>query len=137
MKRKLLLILFVLSLFVFQISAKNFEFGVKGGMTLSNLSFKSKGDFVDNFKSENRAGFFVGPMVNINLPLGFNVDAALMYAHDKVQYIDLNGGVTDKRHILEMPINLRWEISIAKIIGISTYAYHKIAIIFWVFVCFL
>ena len=116
MKRKSLLILFVLSLAVFQMSAKNFEFGVKGGVTLSNLSFK--GDFTKNFSSDNRAGFFVGPMVNASLPLGFNVDAAVMYAFDKVQYSDLKGGVTDKRHIIEMPVNLKWEISIAKIIGV-------------------
>ena len=116
MKRKSLLILFVLSVAIFQVSAKNFAFGVKGGLTLSDLSFK--GDFAENFTSKNRAGFFVGPMANVDLPLGFNVDAALMYALDKVEYSDLKGSVEDDRHIIEIPINLRWEISIAKVFGV-------------------
>ena len=116
MKRKLLLILFVLSASLFQMSAKNFSFGVKGGMTLSDLSFK--GSFSKNFSSDNRAGFFVGPMANATLPLGFNIDAALMYAYDKVRYNNQKGGVTDERHMIELPVNLRWQISVAKVFGI-------------------
>jgi hypothetical protein len=116
MKKILLSLLLLFFITQFHVSAKTFSFGVKGGVTLSSLSFK--GDFSDNFTSDNRAGFFVGPMANVNLPLGFNVDAALMYAYDLVDYNNQKGGVTEKRHILEIPINLKWRISLAKVIGI-------------------
>lgn len=116
MKRIILLIIVVFSLSVYQTSAKTFAFGVKGGMTLSSLTFK--GDFSENFNSDNRGGFFVGPMLNISLPLGFNIEAAAMYAYDKVQYSNQNGGVTDKRHLIEVPVNLRWQISAGNIIGV-------------------
>ena len=115
--KKISIILFVMFLCaVSTISAKSFRYGLKGGMTLSELSFK--GDFKDNFSSDNRGGFFIGPMVNANLPLGFNIDAALMYAHDKVRYENKKGGISDIRHIIELPINVKWQISAGKIIGI-------------------
>lgn len=112
----LIVVALILSLMVTDLSAKVFRFGVKGGVTLSSLTFR--GDFKDNFSSENRAGFFVGPMMNANLPLGFNVDAALMYSQDLVRYENLKGGVTDNRHMIEVPINLKWSISAGKIIGV-------------------
>ncbi|MBR4963677.1 MAG: PorT family protein [Muribaculaceae bacterium] len=116
MKKILLSLLLLFSITLFQVSAKTFSLGLKGGVTLSSLSFK--GDFSDNFSSENRAGFFIGPMANVNLPLGFNVDAALMYSYDLVDYNNQKGGVTEKRHILEIPVNLKWRVSLAKVIGI-------------------
>ena len=116
MKKIVLLIVIFCTFSVFYTSAKSFSFGVKGGVTLSSLSFK--GDFAKNFNSENRAGFFVGPMANVSMPLGFNLDAAIMYANDKVRYENQKGGVTDTRHIIDVPVNLKWQISAAKIIGV-------------------
>ena len=116
MKKILISLVLLFSITLFHVSAKTFSFGVKGGVTLSSLSFK--GDFTENFSSDNRAGFFIGPMANVNLPLGFNVDAALMYAYDLVDYDNSKGGVTEKRHMLEIPVNLKWRISLAKAIGI-------------------
>ena len=116
MRRIILLILFVFSLSIFQTTAKTFSFGVKGGMTLSSLTFK--GDFSENFKSDNRGGFFVGPMANFSLPLGFNIEVAAMYAYDKVQYSNQKGGVTDKRHLIEVPVNFRWQISAGDVFGV-------------------
>lgn len=116
MKRLLFIFCLISMVSISTISAKNFRYGLKGGVTLSSLSFK--GDFKDNFNSENRAGFFIGPMINANLPLGFNIDAALMYAHDLVRYENKKGGVCENRHMIELPINLKWQISAGKIIGI-------------------
>lgn len=116
MKKIALLIILFCSISIFHTSAKSFTFGLKGGVTLSSLSFK--GDFTKNFNSENRTGFFVGPTANASLPLGFNIDAAVMYARDKVRYENQKGGVTDNRHMIEVPVNLKWQISAPKVIGV-------------------
>lgn len=116
MKRLLIIFCLISTISITTISAKNFRYGLKGGVTLSSLTFK--GSFKDNFNSENRAGFFVGPMINASLPLGFNIDAALMYAHDLVRYDNKKGGVCENRHMIELPINLKWQISAGKVIGI-------------------
>lgn len=116
MKKIALLLILFYSISIFQASAKSLSFGVKGGVTLSSLSFK--GDFAKNFSSENRAGFFVGPMANVSMPLGFNLDAAIMYANDRVRYENQKGGATDNRHMIEVPVNLKWQISAAKVIGV-------------------
>ena len=51
------------------------RFGVKGGMDLAKLSFKN-----DVFNSDNRMGWYVGPTLNIPIPLpGMRIDLAALY----------------------------------------------------------
>lgn len=116
MKKKIIISLLLIILTFLPISAKTFSLGVKGGVTLSTLSFK--GDFADNFSSDNRAGFFIGPMLNAKLPLGFNIDAAVMYARETVNYDNEQGGTSDNRNLIDVPLNLRWQVSLANVIGV-------------------
>lgn len=98
------------------VQAKLFSVGAKGGITLSSLSLKD--NFKSNFSSDNRTGFFIGPMVQLNLPLGFAVDGAVMYAQDNIKFESQFSDVKDKRRMIEIPINLKWSINFAKVIGI-------------------
>lgn len=118
MKRVIFIFFIILSISTVtaQTPSKKIRYGVKGGVTLSSLTFR--GDFKDNFSSENRAGFFIGPMINANLPLGFNLDGAIMYAHDLVRYDNQKGGICENRHMIEVPINLKWQLSAGNVIGI-------------------
>ncbi len=115
MRKLVLLMTLLVALSISDMSAKILQYGVKGGVTLTNLTLDT--NFKNTFSSDNRAGFFFGPMVNINLPVGFNVDAALMYAQDKIKYENEAGSVSDIRRIIEVPVNIKWSISAAKIIG--------------------
>ncbi len=54
------------------------KFGVKAGLNLSKVS--TSGTIGDNLKNDNRAGYFIGPMLDVKVPLiGLGVDGALMY----------------------------------------------------------
>lgn len=68
--------------FVFAVPAQaQLKFGVKAGLNVSKASI-SKGVF----SSDNRTGFFIGPMAEFTLPIvGLGVDAALLYDNKSVK----------------------------------------------------
>ena len=71
---KKILISFCLVLIALTANAQ-VRFGVKGGMDLAKLSFKN-----DVFNSDNRMGWYVGPTLNISIPLpGMSIDLAALY----------------------------------------------------------
>lgn len=96
--------------------AKTLSFGLKGGATLSSLSLG--GNVKEMFSSDNRAGFFIGPMIGVNLPLGFGVDGAVMYSQNKVKYSDATTSITDMQRMIEIPVNVKWSIGFKDIIGV-------------------
>ena len=107
MKKKIIISLLLITLTFLPISAKTFSFGVKGGVTLSTLSFK--GDFADNFTSDNRAGFFVGPTAKIMLPIvGLGIEGNILYSQSSSE---LEGESITRRSI-EVPVYLRYEFSL-------------------------
>lgn len=71
-------------LFATPAQAQKLKIGVKAGLNINSFSFK---DFGDNFSSSNRAGFFVGPQLDITTPLaGLGVDIAALYEHKTVGF---------------------------------------------------
>lgn len=87
------------------------KFGVKVGTEINSLKFNE-----DAFKSDNRAGFtggvmlqFVAPIIN----LGF--DASVMYTHRSL-HMYMAEDKTQSQHIgsdfIEIPINLKYQIGI-------------------------
>lgn len=88
-----------------------FKFGVKVGTEVNSLKFNE-----DAFKSDNRAGFTGGLMVQFVAPiinLGF--DASVMYTHRSLN-MHLADDKTVSQHIgsdfIEIPINLKYQIGI-------------------------
>lgn len=117
MKKQLkYLVAAALLLFAGNADAKIISFGLKGGVNLSSLSLSSS--VVETFGSDNRAGFFIGPSLGVNLPLGFGVDASLLYSQNKVKYSDSNGSASDIQRMLEIPLNIKWSIGFKDIIGV-------------------
>lgn len=108
----LVALLMVFPLFVQHADAKTFKLGLKGGMNLTQMSFNSK-----VWKPENRNGFFIGPTLKIDLPLGFDIDASALYNQmeaDSELYMTPNDGSpsdetfpTLKRKTFAIPLNLR------------------------------
>ena len=51
------------------------KLGVKGGINTSQVSIS-----IDDWKAENRIGYFIGPTIKFNLPiLGLGMDASALY----------------------------------------------------------
>ena len=81
--------------------AQLFKWGVKAGVNMTKLDF-------DDYK-DKMAGFFVGPMTEITIPVvGLGVDASLLFSqkgikadHDRT-----------KQYGLDIPINLKYKFSL-------------------------
>lgn len=91
-------------------SLAQLNFGVKGGLNVSNMS-------IDNsaLKKSNRAGFFIGPTAKFKLPLiGLGFDAAALYDQRDAK---VNGeSITQKS--INVPINLRYTLGLGDLAGV-------------------
>lgn len=88
------------------------KFGVKGGLNLASASLSDAWDAKGN--ADSYTGFFIGPMVDITIPIiGLGVDGALMYAQKgaKISFDDL-GSTTFKQQGIEIPVNLKYSIGL-------------------------
>ncbi|MBQ1701248.1 MAG: PorT family protein, partial [Prevotella sp.] len=100
--------------------------GVKGGVDLAKLSFKN-----DVFKSDNRTGWFIGPTMNIPIPLpGMSIDLAALYnqRESKIDVFYAPVGTTDTRQVntlktkqIIVPLSLRYSIYLGT--GFNVFAF--------------
>lgn len=121
MKKRVLLAVALLMSLTMTSQAQLLRFGVKGGINTTKMSFKNVGA---NFKSSNRVGVFVGPMVEAKLPIiGLGVDGAFMLSYKDArvkQYGDdsfvKNKTVTEIG--IDIPVNLKYTIGLSRIASI-------------------
>lgn len=125
-------ILFVVALLAatMTVQAQGLKFGIKGGLNLTKMTFSK-----DVYSSDNQAGFYLGPTLKLSLPLGFCVDAAVLYDQrsTKVDIIDVkNAPANDegiktltsldtydiKQKSIQIPINARYNIGLGSEAGI-------------------
>ena len=100
--------------------------GVKGGVDLAKLSFKN-----DVFNSVNRTGWFIGPTMNIPIPLpGMSIDLAALYNQrdSKIDVFYEPVGTTDTRQVntlktkqIIVPLSLRYSIYLGT--GFNVFAF--------------
>ena len=98
------------------------KFGVTGGWNLSSLKLND-----DMFTSDNKNGFFIGPMMKVSLPLtglGFDVSALYNQREAKMRYADdvvggdLSRRTTIKQKTIDVPVNLRYSIGLASMANV-------------------
>ena len=78
------------------------KFGVKGGLNLTTMKFDK-----DVANKSNQTGFFIGPTLNVTLPIvGLGIDASALYDQRSAK-ID-GAEETLKQQSLQIPINLRY-----------------------------
>jgi hypothetical protein len=125
-------ILFVVALLAstMTVQALGLKFGIKGGLNLTKMTFSK-----DVYSSDNQAGFYLGPTLKLSLPLGFCVDAAVLYDQRsaKVDIVDVkNAPANDegiktltsldtydiKQKSIQIPINARYNIGLGSEAGI-------------------
>lgn len=86
------------------------NFGVKGGLNISNMSF-------DVLDAKNKAGFFVGPTVKFKIPfVGLGFDIAALYDQREAELKDEGTKITQKS--INVPVNLRYNIGLGDLAGI-------------------
>ena len=123
MKKALSLMVLAASLLPMSEADAQVKFGVKGGWNLSSLKLND-----DMFTSDNKNGFFIGPMVKVSLPLtglGFDIaalynqrEAKMRYADDVVGDGDLSLRTTIKQKTIDVPVNLRYSIGLASMANV-------------------
>ncbi|MDD7251373.1 MAG: outer membrane beta-barrel protein [Prevotellaceae bacterium] len=87
------------------------KFGVTGGLNLSKLSLNEMPDI----SSSNRAGWYIGPKVEINVPVaGLGIEAAIEYSQkDLRQKQDVTDAAKTKHYrSIEIPVNLRYQFGL-------------------------
>ena len=113
---KRLFTILLVAAFSFHAAAdKPWKLGVEGGVSLSKVSAKS-----EVLSSDNRVGWFVGPKIKFKVPvLGFGCDAAVLYRYNDVKYLSTdNNYYKNTAHMLAAPVNLRYDFSLGKVLGI-------------------
>lgn len=107
MKKIVSTLVVVLCLFMAVPSQAQIKFGLKGGLDISKLDTKV---------SDNTTGFFVGPMVDVTLPIiGLGIDVAALYSQSG---IDVNNKNSEKLKSVEIPVNLKWTLGLGSTFGV-------------------
>lgn len=101
--------------FMFAVPAQaQLKFGVKAGLNVSKASI-DKGVF----SSDNRTGFFVGPMAEFTLPIiGLGVDAALLYDNKSVKVGAEGESASSTLHYIDIPINVKYTIGLGSLASV-------------------
>lgn len=122
MKKALSLMVLAASLLPMSEADAQVKFGVKGGWNLSSLKLND-----DMFTSDNKNGFFIGPMMKVSLPLtglGFDIAALYDQREAKMRYADdvigsdLSRRTTIKQKTIDVPVNLRYSIGLASLANV-------------------
>ncbi len=120
--KKYVFLVAVALFFVTMPSQAFLKWGLKAGMNVSSIS----SDVKENF--DNYTGFQVGPITEFTIPLvGLGFDAALLYSQRGFKADD----TTTKLDYLEIPVNLKYKLTILDILGayatVGPYFSYKIS----------
>lgn len=109
MKRIISLVV-LLSAMTMAVQAQGVKFGVKGGLDIQNMKFDES-----VFNTENKLGWFVGPTLQVSLPIGgLGVDIAGLYDQKETK---VNGETIKQKSIL-VPVNARLKLGIGSSAGV-------------------
>ena len=109
---KKLVVVLMMELLLISPANAQVRLGIKGGMNLSKLTFDK-----DVVSSNNRAGFFVGPIFYVDLPFlpGFGFDLAAIYDRKGTT---MTAVIDDQKYekkgyvqFLDVPIDINYKIS--------------------------
>jgi hypothetical protein len=99
----------LLSAITMTTQAQLVKFGIKGGLDLVSMSFNES-----VFDTSNKAGWFVGPTVQVNLLAGLGADIAAFYDQKTAE---VNSETIKMKSIL-VPLNVRYKFGLGKTVGI-------------------
>ena len=122
MKRIITLVVLAVAM-TMAVQAQGLKFGVKAGLNITKMSFSK--DVID---SDNKTGFFVGPVVKLSLPAGFGADIAALYDERSADVTGVGTSTsytsstatteTIKQKSLQIPLNLRYNIGLGSMAAV-------------------
>lgn len=107
--KRILALMVLLSAITMTTQAQLMKFGIKGGLDLVSMSFNES-----VFDTSNKAGWFVGPTVQVNLLAGLGADIAAFYDQKTAE---VNSETIKMKSIL-VPLNVRYKFGLGKTVGI-------------------
>ena len=109
--KRLLSIVVLLSAMTMAMHAQDLlRFGVRGGFDIQDMKFDEK-----VFKTENQLGWFVGPTIQVSLPVaGLGLDIAGLYDQKSTK---VNGESIKQKYLL-VPVNARLTLGVGNAAGI-------------------
>ena len=107
--KRILALMVLLSAITMTTQAQLVKFGVKGGLDLVSMSFNEQ-----VFDTSNKAGWFIGPTVQVNLLAGLGADIAAFYDQKTAE---VNSETIKMKSIL-VPLNVRYKFGLGKTVGI-------------------
>ncbi len=114
MKKIFTLILVAVATMVAVPASAQVQFGLKGGLNVTSMSFSEK-----VLSKENRAGFFIGPTAKFTLPIvGLGVDASALYDQREAEV----EGDKIKQQAINIPINLRYGVGLGETASLYFFA---------------
>ena len=103
MRKYFIYSLFTMCLLMAMPAHSQARFGVKGGLDISKLEFSEEA-----LNSDNKTGWFIGPMVEFQIPsVSIAIDAALLYTQNDFDISTSGSEGTLKQKTLQVPINLK------------------------------
>lgn len=101
------------------VNAQSIQFGVKGGLNVTDMKINTK-----VFDKSNQIGAFVGPTVKFSLPIvGLGIDASALYDFRQAKITDAAGeSQTVKQHQIAIPVNLRYTIGLGSTANVFFFA---------------
>ncbi len=121
--KKILSLVLMVAAFLFATSAHaQVKFGLKGGLDVTNMSLNN-----EVFDASNRAGFFVGPMVKLTIPVvGLSFDAAALYDQKEAK-VSVEGDGTEysttmKQKSVNIPVNVRYGFGLSSLANVFLFA---------------
>ena len=109
--KKIFTVLFVAAVMVaMPAQAQLVKFGVRGGLNVSSMKFNES-----VFESSNKAGWFIGPTLQVSLPIGgLGADISAFYDQKNLEVND----ESVKQKSIVVPVNVRWKFGLGSMAGI-------------------
>ena len=107
--KRIFTLLVLLSAMTMAVQAQGVKFGVKGGLDVTSMSFDEK-----VFDTSNKAGWFIGPTLQVSLPAGLGADIAAFYDQKQTE---VNSESIKMKSIL-VPVNVRYKFGLGSTAGI-------------------
>lgn len=121
MKKYVSLIMLAVALMFAQQADAQLQFGVKGGLNVSKISFNQ-----DLFDSNNRSGWFLGPTMKLSTPImGLGFDASALYEQKSSQVENTkvqSGETTINQKSVIIPVNVRWGFGLGSMASMFVFA---------------